>query len=167
VRNGEFREDLFYRINEFRLEIPPLRERKRDIPALAARYVAECNATYGYQIDGFTEEATRALLNFDWPGNARRLRAVIKRACAVADSKLLGVEDLDLSSYLKRPAEAASPPANPANLDDWALSTVERRHIERVLRHAGNNKSEAARILGIARTTLDRKLSGYGLDCQD
>ena len=160
VRNDEFREDLFYRVNEIRIEIPPLRKRKKDVPKLVDRYLQECNATFGYNIEGVTDEAMKALLAFDWPGNARRLRAVIKRACAITDAKQLTVEDLDLSEPLRKTVQADPP----ESLDDWTLATIERRHIQRVLQHAQGNKSEAARILGIARTTLDRKLASYDLE---
>jgi two-component system NtrC family response regulator/two-component system response regulator HydG len=160
VRNEEFREDLFYRVNEIRIEIPPLRKRKKDIPRLAERYLDECNATFGYKIDGFEEDAERALLAFDWPGNARRLRAVVKRACAITDSKRITVDDLDLTELTSRQGPA---PDTNIDLTDWTLAVVERRHIEMVLAHTKGNKSEAARILGIARTTLDRKLAGYGI----
>ena len=86
---------------------------------------------------------------------------MVKRACAIADTKQLGLDDLDLSTHLRK-AAAVEPP--PVSLEDWALSTVERRHIEMVLQHVQGNKSEAARVLGIARTTLDRKLASYGMD---
>ncbi|MFH0947068.1 MAG: helix-turn-helix domain-containing protein, partial [Planctomycetota bacterium] len=104
--------------------------------------------------------AMQALLAFDWPGNARRLRAVIKRACAITDASRLTIEDLDLTNPLQRTTQADPP----ESLDDWTLATIERRHIQRVLRHAQGNKSEAARVLGIARTTLDRKLASYDLE---
>ncbi|MFG0317027.1 MAG: sigma 54-interacting transcriptional regulator, partial [Planctomycetota bacterium JB042] len=168
VRNDEFREDLFYRVNEFKVEIPPLRQRKRDILPLALRYLQECNATFGYHLTGFAPEAERALLSFDWPGNARRLRSIVKRACALADGEVITVEDLDLSApSVRAPTKAAAAAAGagaPENLEDWSLATVERRHIERVLEHTKGNKSEAARVLGIARTTLDRKIATYGID---
>ncbi len=166
VRNDEFREDLFYRVNEFKVEIPPLRQRKRDILPLALRYLQECNATFGYHLTGFTPEAERALLSFDWPGNARRLRSIVKRACALADGDVLTVEDLDLTApSVRAPTKAPEASAGaPENLEDWSLATVERRHIERVLEHTKGNKSEAARVLGIARTTLDRKIATYGID---
>jgi len=162
VKNEEFREDLFYRVNEFRVEIPPLRQRPKDIPLLAARYLEECNATFGYRLGGFSDEANRALLAFDWPGNARRLRAVVKRACALADGDMIELGDLDLTSPATR--TPATVTTAPPTLEDWSLSTVERRHIEMVIAHTKGNKSEAARILGIARTTLDRKIATYGLD---
>jgi transcriptional regulator with PAS, ATPase and Fis domain len=166
VRGGEFREDLFHRIHEFKIEIPPLRRRRGDVEGLARRYLRECNATLGTRLDGFSDDALRALLDFDWPGNARRLRAVIRRACAIADGTRVEVSDLDLSDPLGiKVVEAAASSAAAADLalEDWQLATVERRHIERVMAYTKGNKSEAARILDIARTTLDRKLAGYGI----
>ncbi|MBL8767361.1 MAG: sigma-54-dependent Fis family transcriptional regulator [Planctomycetes bacterium] len=169
VKQGEFREDLYYRVSEFTIEIPPLRRRRGDIQALADRFLGEQRATFGFKVKGFTEAAQRALVGFDWPGNVRRLRAVIKRAAALADGDLVDVGDLDLSGATQAPSAAAmatasSPAATPDTIEDWNLATIERRHIEKVLAHAKGNKSEAARILGIARTTLDRKLASYGLD---
>ncbi len=171
VRNGDFREDLYYRVSEFRLEIPPLRRRKGDIPGLVKRYLEECNATLGSRVHSVSDDAMRALLAFDWPGNARRLRAVVRRACAVADGERIELDDLDLTDPLARtkPGSAASatPTASEIAIEDWSLSTVERRHIEAVLAYAKGNKSEAARILDIARTTLDRKLASYGIATED
>ncbi len=170
VKQGEFREDLYYRVSEFTIEVPPLRKRRGDIQALADRFLGEQRATFGFRVKGFTEAAQRALVGFDWPGNVRRLRAVIKRAAALADGDLVDVGDLDLSGVAHtapttqsaHPATATS--AAPDAIEDWNLATVERRHIEKVLAYAKGNKSEAARILDIARTTLDRKLASYGLD---
>jgi transcriptional regulator with PAS, ATPase and Fis domain len=167
VRNGDFREDLFYRVSEFRIEIPPLRKRRKDIPALVKRYIDENNATLGTKIQGVSDEAMRAILAYDWPGNARRLRAVIRRACAIADAETIELADLDLTNPLARATAPAA--ARPSELDvaEWALATVERRHIETVLAYTKGNKSEAARILDIARTTLDRKLASYGIASDD
>ncbi len=163
VRNGEFREDLFYRVNEFKIEIPPLRRRRKDVPRLAGHYLNECRATFGYPIVGFTDAAMNQLCAFDWPGNVRRLRAVIRRACAIADGDRIDVVDLDLVPAGAAPLEIA-PADVDVPIDDWSLATIERRHIERVLAHTNGNKSEASRVLGIARTTLDRKLATYGIE---
>lgn len=168
VRNGEFREDLFYRVSEFRIEIPPLRKRKKDIPGLVKRYLDENNATLGTRIQGVSDEAMRALLAYDWPGNARRLRAVIRRACAIADAQTIELIDLDLTNPLaKNAAPVSLPQPSETDVAEWALSTVERRHIETVLAYTQGNKSEAARILDIARTTLDRKLASYGIASEE
>ncbi|MBK6942929.1 MAG: sigma-54-dependent Fis family transcriptional regulator [Planctomycetes bacterium] len=170
VKQGEFREDLYYRVSEFTIEIPALRKRRGDIQALADRFLGEQRATFGFKVKGFTEAAQRALVAFDWPGNVRRLRAVIKRAAALADGDLVDVGDLDLSGPTRAPTATSATPsaptavATPDAIEDWNLATIERRHIEMVLAHAKGNKSEAARILDIARTTLDRKLASYGLD---
>lgn len=160
VREDEFREDLYYRIHEFQIEIPPLRRRPKDILLLAKRFLDEGRAAFSYEVSGFSAEAQRAMTAFDWPGNVRRLRAVIRRAAAIADGPEIEVVDLDLTGATAKPAAVAE--VSPA-LEDWALATVERRHIERVLAHTDGNKSETARILGIARTTLDRKLAGYDI----
>jgi two-component system, NtrC family, response regulator AtoC len=167
VKNGDFREDLFYRVSEFRIEIPPLRKRKKDIPGLVQRYLDECNATLGTHIRGISDDALRAVLAYDWPGNARRLRAVVRRACAIADGDVLQIADLDLSNPLGRTVAAPAAAAPEADVAEWALATVERRHIETVLAYTKGNKSEAARILDIARTTLDRKLASYGIATDD
>ncbi len=162
VRAGEFREDLFWRVNEIRIQIPPLRQRKKDIPKLADRFLGECRAALGTRAKEFTDAARRALVEFDWPGNVRRLRAVIRRAAAIADGERIDVADLDLSSLAPKAAPRVEAAAE--EIADWTLATVERRHIETVLAHTRGNKSEAARILGIARTTLDRKVASYGIE---
>ena len=161
VRDDAFREDLYYRVHEFELSIPPLRKRPGDVRKLAERFLAEGRAAYGYPVQGFTDDAMRALLDFDWPGNVRRLRSAVRRAAAIADGELIGVEDLELSS-VTTPSKPA--PTEEVHLEEWSLHIVERRHIEKVLAHTKGNKSEASRILGVARTTLDRKIATYGID---
>ena len=167
VRNGEFREDLLYRISEFQIAIPPLRKRRKDIPGMVRRYLEECNSTLGTRVFRVSDEAMRALLEFDWPGNARRLRAVVRRACAIADGEAIERADLDLTDLVAERKPASTPTPSEVPLEDWALATVERRHIETVLAFTKGNKSEAARILDIARTTLDRKLASYGIATND
>jgi two-component system response regulator HydG len=157
VEEGIFRADLYYRLNEVAVHIPPLRERKNDIPLLVEHYLKECNRKYGKDLASIDAEAMERLLAHDWPGNVRELRAAVKRGAAVAQDESITLVDLDL--------ETRRLSGEPADLDpaQWSLESVERRHIQRTLDIASGNKKETARLLGITRPTLDRKIRQYGL----
>jgi len=157
VEKGIFRADLYYRLNEVAVEIPPLRERKGDIPLLVEHFLKECNRKYGKDVSGLADHALDRLLEHDWPGNVRELRAAIKRGVAVTLGHEITLEDLAFKVQLLT--------TDPSTLEssEWSLGTVERRHIQRVLDTTGGNKKETARLLGITRPTLDRKIRQYGL----
>lgn len=149
VRQGKFREDLFYRLNVLRIDVPPLRERRSDIPFLVTRFLSEATAAAQRRI-WFTPEAEHLLNGFDWPGNVRQLRSTIQRVVALGAAGQVSEESL--RSFLTGPSEEEEETAG-------ELSEVERRQILRVLRDAGGNKTKAAEILGIQRRTLYKKLA--------
>jgi DNA-binding NtrC family response regulator len=156
VDAGRFRGDLFYRLNVIELAVPPLRDRREDIPYLTAAFVREFAAKFGKPIDGIAPDAERRLLSGDWDGNVRELRNVIERACMMADGHTLTSRDLEPAM----PPPRVPPPA-PAAAD--GLGDVEREHITRVLRETRGNKRAAAQRLGISRRTLYRRLERHGL----
>ncbi len=150
VRENKFREDLFYRLNVLRIDVPPLRERRSDIPFLVKRFLGEATVA-GQRRVWFSPEAEHLLNQFDWPGNVRQLRSTIQRVVALA--AVGQVSEETLRSFLIDPlAEEEGEPAS-------ELSEVERRQILRVLRETGGNKTKAAEILGIQRRTLYKKLA--------
>lgn len=147
TRNGSFREDLYYRLNVMPVKIPPLRERKEDIPILAEFFAAECAAAMNKKIKMFDKEAIDALCGYGWPGNIRELRNVIERAMILCDGQII------TTPYLTLPA---LPPAEESGVR--TLKDVESMHIRNVLASVGQNRSRAARILGISRSTLNEKI---------
>jgi DNA-binding NtrC family response regulator len=155
---GRFRNDLFYRLNIVELAVPPLRDRREDIPYLTAAFVKEFSARFGKEIEGVSSSAERVLMSFTWPGNVRELRNVLERACMLADGPTLTERDVCSAMPAARaavPAPDAAPPEG--------LQAVEREHIARVLGEARGNKLAAARRLGISRRTLYRRLERHGL----
>jgi Nif-specific regulatory protein len=161
VHAGTFRRDLFFRLQVVEVRVPPLRERKSDVPLLAEHFLRRFVRETGRKIRGFTPQALKKLEEYHWPGNVRELRNVIERAVALGSGPLLDVGDVWLSSL-----EAGGPP--PAAGGETAyqplpLEEVEKQHILRTLGHTDWNKSQAAGILHIERSTLDRKIKLYGL----
>src|SRR5262249_13860472 len=152
VAAGEFRADLFYRLNVVDIAIPPLRQRCQDIPALVESFLSEFAQTAGRTAE-ITPEAMTALLQHDWPGNVRELRNVIERATILCEDRLIHPTDLGLWS-----------PAAPSAVDGSDLDAIERRTIERVMRETHGNKVHASRRLGISRTQLYGRLRKYGLE---
>ena len=160
VKTGAFREDLFYRIHAHgALRIPPLRQRREDIPVLAQRFREQANAENETGIQGIAPDTMRKLVNGEWPGNVRELRNVIFRMCLEAEGSMLTVEDLPDS--LRASTEIV--PAGPPNLAGMSMSDVERLHIMNTLRMFGGNREKTAKALGIGARTLYRKLRDYGL----
>ena len=153
VKNGDFREDLYYRLNVINITIPPLRERKEDIPELAEHFLRKYGKKMGKQIDGFKPGATEILNNYPWPGNARELENVVERGVILCDNSMIGLEDLSISA----PRAETEMSANPS------LEEIEKDYILRVLRENGGNQSKASQILGIDRKTLYLKLKKYGI----
>jgi len=160
VRSGEFREDLFYRVHAHgAIRIPPLRERREDIPVLAQHFLEQANKEYGLEFEGLSTEAIRKLANYNWPGNVRELRNVVYRMCLEGEGKLLTVDDLPDSLQ----ASTDLVPAGPPNLAGMSMADVERLHIMNTLRLFGGNRERTAKALGIGARTLYRKLREYGL----
>jgi len=156
---GRFRTDLFYRLSTIEIAIPPLRDRREDIPYLAARFVRECSARVSRPITGMTQAAERLLFNAPWPGNIRELRNVLERACILSEAGMITERDLS-SALTTRPAVRT---ADTDEAPDDRLSTLQRRQVERVLEETGGNKSEAARRLGISRRALYRRIDEMNL----
>ena len=172
MRAGRFRQDLLYRLNAVTLHLPPLRERPEDIVPLAKFFVERMTPAGGPPIS-FSREALQLLQSYDWPGNIRELENAIVRAAALCD-QVIRPEDLPerVRGFSKSTAEAtAAKPVQAAeakrvDTDEELLSLaeIEGRHIFRVLARTGGNKQAAARVLGIDRTTLQRKLERYNLE---
>ncbi len=154
VASGSFREDLYYRLNVIRVALPPLRERKEDIPLLVEHFLERLEAELKRQIR-ISPEAMAVLLAHSWPGNVRELRNVLERGAVVAQGGVVRPADLGLEP---EPARERGSAASPLTLEE-----VERRHIAEVLGHASGNVSQAARLLGIDRVTLYNKMRKYRL----
>jgi Nif-specific regulatory protein len=159
MQEGRFRRDLFYRLQVVEIRIPPLRDRREDVPILADHFLRRFVKETARKIRGFTPAAIDKMVQYDWPGNVRELRNVIERAVALGKGPTLDTSDIWLSSL-----EISGPaPINTDAFEPLPLDEVERRHIVRTLEHTEWNKSQAAGILKIERSTLDRKIKGYGL----
>jgi two-component system, NtrC family, response regulator AtoC len=162
VAEGRFREDLLYRLNVVKIELPPLRTRRTDIAALAEHFLRNAQAAKTDPPSGFSEEALRALMTYDYPGNVRELRNIIERAVVLAQGPLITAEDLPFGG-----AGRVSDESNLTELMELpleqAVAGLERRMIERALDRAKGNKAEAARILGINRQYLYSKLRDLGI----
>lgn len=163
IEEGRFREDLYYRLNVMQIHLPPLRARGGDTLLLAKEFIRKKATQLGREVDGLTQEAAALLLNYDWPGNVRQLLNCIERAVALARFDKITPEDLPekVRRYAASNSDAPTP-ADPTNVQP--LSVIERRYIEQVLRVTNNNKSQAARLLGVDRRTLYRKLESYEMD---
>ena len=159
VRDGRFREDLFYRINAFAIRLPSLRERPVDIPVLASRFLARYCASNGLPLDGktFSAEAMTQLQAYSWPGNIRELESTVSRAALSSPGRVIRDTDIDFLH-----ANAATEALTPARLP--TLREAEQAHIRRALELTNWNKKEAARILEISRGTLYRKIVEYSLE---
>jgi transcriptional regulator with PAS, ATPase and Fis domain len=158
VGEKRFRRDLFYRLNVFSLAIPPLRERRPDILTIGRHLVQRMAAEAGMPEVGIAPPAEAALLRYDWPGNVRELSNVLERALATLEGDTIALEDLPF--HLRAPRAAGQPP--PASLREHQRSS-EKEALRRALREAGHNKARAARLLGIHRTLLYKKMRRYGL----
>ena len=155
IAKGRFREDLYYRLNEFSITVPPLRERKKDIPAFAEHFLQEANLELGKAIQGITEETLQLLENYSWSGNLRELRNVIRRAALFTLGDMITPDHLPvLSAPSSKDRTEPTIPLRPEN---------EQELIEAALRRAKGNKTEAARILQVDRKTLYNKMHQYGI----
>jgi DNA-binding NtrC family response regulator len=157
VEQGQFRQDLYYRLNVIPLRLPPLRERVEDLPLLVESLIEQLSTELGRGIDGASAEAMQMLLRHDWPGNVRELRNVLERGIVVAHGRILQESDLALPPHETGASGAGAATTLPS------LEEVERRHVAHVLDHVRGNISQAARILGIDRSTLYAKIHRYGL----
>jgi DNA-binding NtrC family response regulator len=157
IRQGKFREDLYFRLRVVEIEIPPLRERREDIPILAEHLLARAARELGKEVRVIPPRVMQLLQEYDWPGNVREMENAIMRAAVLAHGPALSPENFSLGGSLavaERGGEG----------EEGGLTTLaeaQRRHVERVLSHTAGNKSRAARILGISRPRLDRMLAAY------
>lgn len=159
----QFRSDLFYRLGILEIHVPPLRERRGDIPLLTAAFIRDCAKRMNRPLSGITTAAEQILQNAAWDGNIRELRNVVERACLLSESRMLGDRDIvGAMKTFQRPAPPAVEDLPPEMVDeeiesgDELLSTVQRSQIDRVLKRVGGNKTQAARMLGISRRSLYR-----------
>ncbi len=153
VEKGLFREDLYYRLNVLPISIPPLRERREDIPVLAEYFLKKYSMKNRKEIQGFTPDCFDMLLNYSWPGNVRELENVIERAVIISDSSLIKSKSLLLS----RGSESAYSKYNGKSLKD-AVNLFKKNYIKGILDDCENNQTEASKLLGIQRTYLSRLL---------
>lgn len=157
IANSNFREDLYFRLSVFHLHLPPLRERKEDIPELAGAFLKLFSAKMGKQVKGFAADCQAWMQSYAWPGNVRELRNVIERALIICDDYIT-LDDMPLDFRSSTLSGSA------ADGDDFELAEAEHRHIQRVLQYTKGNKAEAARLLKIGLTTLYRKIEEYGIN---
>jgi two-component system response regulator HydG len=160
VAAGRFRADLFYRLAVMEIRIIPLRERHEDIPYLSAAFLRACAAQVHKTLDGFTPAAERVLQRAAWPGNIRELRNVIERACILSEGRILSEREMTTAmSAATLQHDALVPMAGLPDGDPNLLSNAQRDHVQRVVSQAGGNKTAAARMLGISRRSVYRRLS--------
>ena len=152
IAAGEFRHDLYHRLNVVRIDVPPLRERREDIPLLVQHFIDRYNQRYGRQVKRFTDEAMAQLMAHDWPGNVRELQNLVERHVALADEPVMPLQ----SALMAAPAPACA--ANGIDADNPDLKTLELRYIHKTLERFGGNREKTARALGINKSTLWRKL---------
>ena len=159
VRDGRFREDLYYRVNAFSIRLPSLRERQVDIPVLAQRFLARYCAAQGLPLDSkaLSREAIELLVHYHWPGNIRELESTVSRAALSAPGRSIRASDIE---FLHTAPASTSPSSDRLP----SLAEAERAHITRVLEASNWNKKEAARVLDISRGTLYRKIVEYSLE---
>lgn len=153
VKNGQFREDLYYRLNVLSIRMPSLRERLEDIPQLTAHFSKSLASELGVEPPQLSQADLACLRNYDWPGNVRELKNVIERCLLLNSSP---------SQCLSKPSLSDDPADSKSEGDALQLDQVEKHHILRVLEGEGGNKSAAARLLGISRKTLERKVQAWG-----
>jgi DNA-binding NtrC family response regulator len=163
LEQGTFREDLYYRLNVVPINIPPLRERKQDIPFLANHFVRKLAPDTGCRVEAITDAGMEKLMAYHWPGNVRELENVIERSLVMARGTELDAADIKLESGAPR-----LKPQNDGNVhflpDGMTLDQYEQELIREALKRAGGNKSQAARLLGLTRNALRYRLTQMGLE---
>ena len=158
IEEGRFREDLYYRINIFNIQLPSLRDRISDIEAIAQFFLQKFSTKMGKKIQGISSEYLLALQNHSWKGNIRELRNVIERSVILTDSSMLGSESLPLDFQ-----NSHSSATKDRTLSAFELAGAEKIHIQKVLNYTNGNKTETAKLLNIGLTTLYRKIAEYGI----
>ena len=160
VKEGRLRKDLFYRIQVVRIDLPPLRERREDIPLLTSHFIREYNGKLGKRVSGLRPEVEEMFLRYDWPGNVRELKHAIEGAMNMVEGEMIAPEDLPPHLI---PGETAARPEREGRPLREVLAEVEERMIREALAACGGNVRQAARRLGIPRQTLQYKLQKWGL----
>ncbi|MGZ3660150.1 MAG: sigma-54-dependent transcriptional regulator, partial [Bdellovibrionota bacterium] len=172
---GQFREDLFYRLNVIQIRMPSLRERREDIPALAEHFLSKFAVTMGKPVKSFSKEAMRMLQNYDFPGNVRELENLVERAVALETQSVILPESLPQKLLMQRDAAAAMPaaptaektkaiePSGPFDLEQ-GVEDFEKAHIVRALEKSNGVKKRAAALLGISFRSLRYRIEKYGID---
>jgi len=171
VEKGEFRSDLYYRLNVIPIDVPPLRERRDDIPLLARHFIRKLCAEQKVPLKNISDEALQCLMNHDWPGNVRQLENIVEMAVTLSDDREL----LDMSDFpaICRPARTAADPISEIEFPDGGVnfntvvSNLEKRLILQSLEVARGNKKKAATLLRLKRTTFVEKLRRMGVDPED
>jgi DNA-binding NtrC family response regulator len=158
VQEGRFRQDLYYRLNVIRIDLPPLRERTEDIPILIEHFMRKFSEQIHRKLEGIEPEALDALTNYHWPGNIRELEHTIERAVLLGKEARIGLQDFPPSLVARN--DHVLPLAD-AIAKSYTLKDLEKEYIMRVMETVGGNKTEAAKTLGVDRTTLYRKLEEY------
>ncbi len=162
MERGSFRDDLYYRLAVVRLKIPPLRERRTDIPLLASYFVDEMNRRFNTSVKGFTPEACEVLIGYDWPGNVRELKNVIEAVLAIESGSLIPVEALERLMDLEGRQGTGADSGEPETYSE-ALGAFERRYFADLLRQVGNSVEQAAERAGVNVATFYRKIKKYHL----
>jgi two-component system response regulator HydG len=163
IAEGKFRQDLYHRLKVMTIKLPPLRERRGDIPLLAARFIKEMNAQHGKHVASIAEPVRKAMAAYDWPGNVRELRNFIESMVVLDVDGVLGLDDVQDSAVLKRTAPSDGRAGDPAHLVGRPLTEVERYYIEQALTLTEGNREEAAKMLGIGERTLYRVIQEWKL----
>ena len=158
VRDGRFREELYYRLNVIFVVIPPLRERRADIPPLAEHFLRLYSSRMNKEVSKISPEACQFMVRYDWPGNVRELENAIERAVVLAQHDTISLDDLPFSTQFQEPDILRL-----ASRGRWDLRKLEKEYILNMLAECSGNHSQAAERLGIARNTLWRKLKEYGV----
>lgn len=163
VGQGTFRKDLYFRLHVVQIDVPPLRKRAQDIPELAEFFLQKYNVETGRRITGFSKQAQHQLKRYRWPGNVRELKNVVERAVVLAREDIIELDELLLTNLSTLSESRFDFNTIVQEYREESLEEVEQRHIEATLRSTQWNKSKAAGILGVERSTLDRKIKKYGI----
>ncbi len=163
VRQGTFRKDLYFRLHVVQIEVPPLRHRPEDIHELADFFLQKYNVETGRRISGFSPQALHQLKRYRWPGNVRELKNVVERAVVLAREDVIQLDELLLTNLSTASESQFDVGTIVQEYHAESLEEVEQKHIEATLRSTNWNKSKAAAILGVERSTLDRKIKKYGI----
>jgi DNA-binding NtrC family response regulator len=159
VAQGSFREDLYYRLNVIQIHVPPLRERREDIPLLVDHLIHKLNRELGRKISQIRSRALQSLVDREWPGNVRELENVLRRAVVHTHGEVLSEEALDEPADEPIKSELRTSSSQIKLLDE-----VEKEHILNALKFAGGNRGKVCELLGISRPTLQRKIRKYGIE---